>query len=165
MCMRRGKRGNSVIEFTLAAIPMLFVQISLVEICRGMWDYHSLAEAVKVASRTVSTRGAGCAGLGCSMTVGQVAQVVADYAVGMPASTLNVTLTSNAGSVSCSPLNSCLGNSTVWPPSGGNSVGSDIVISGSYKFTSALAMFVPGTGGMRFSAVTFSAQSRQTILF
>jgi Flp pilus assembly protein TadG len=165
MRLLRVRKGSSAVEFTLAAIPMLFVQISLVEICRGMWDYHSLAEAVKVTSRAVATRGADCAGLGCSMTVGQVAQLVANYAVGMPPSALNVTLTSNAGNVSCTPLSSCLGNSAVWPPSGGNSVGSDIVISGSYAFTSALSMFVPGTGGMRFSAVTFTAQSRQTLLF
>src|ERR1700740_748347 len=108
-----GRRGKTAIEFTLAAIPLIFAQISVVEICRGMWDYHSLAQAVKVASRTAATRGAGCAGRGCAWAVDQIAHLVANYAVGMPASALNVTLMSNAGSVNCSPLNSCFGNGTV----------------------------------------------------
>jgi len=164
--MRLGSRkGNAAIEFTLAAIPLLFVQISLVEICRAMWDYHSLAEAVKVASRSAATRGAGCAGQGCAITIDTLAHLVANYAVGMPATALNVTLSSNAGTVSCTPLNACFGNGTVWPPAGGNTVGNDIVVSGSYNFSSALMMFIPGKGGMKFSTVTFTAQSRQMLLY
>ncbi|HTQ53708.1 MAG TPA: TadE/TadG family type IV pilus assembly protein [Bryobacteraceae bacterium] len=165
--MRRNsyRRGNTLIEFTLAAIPLIFIQISVVEICRGMWDYHSLAQAVKAASRMVATRGAGCAGKGCATTVGQVASTIAAYAVGMPASSLNVTLTSSAGTVNCNPLSSCTGSATTWPPAGGNSPGSDIVISGSYRFTSVLTMFAPGGGRMRFSGVTMTAKSRQPLLF
>jgi Flp pilus assembly protein TadG len=161
----RWRRGNALVEFSLAAIPLIFIQISIVEICRGMWDYHSLAQAVKAASRSAATRGAGCATSGCAITVGQIATTISAYAVGMPASSLNVTLTSNAGTVSCSPLSTCTSNSSVWPPSGGNSVGSDIVISGSYNFSSVLMMFVPGTGGMQFSGVTLTATSRQPLLF
>lgn len=152
-------------EFTLVAIPLIFIQISIVEICRGMWDYHSLAQAVKAASREVATRGAGCAGSGCAMTVSQIAAAISGYAIGMPASALNVTLTSNAGSVNCSPLSSCAGNGSVWPPAGGNTVGSDIIVSGSYNFTSMVMMFVPGTNGMQFSGVTFTATSRQVLLY
>ncbi|HUE00892.1 MAG TPA: TadE/TadG family type IV pilus assembly protein [Bryobacteraceae bacterium] len=165
--MRRakGKRGNALIEFTLVAIPLIFVQVSIVEICRGMWDYHSLAQAVKVACRSAATRGAGCASGGCAITVSQVATTISAYAVGMPASSLNVTFTSNAGTVTCNPLSSCSGNNSVWPPSGGNTAGSDIIISASYSFSSALSMFVPGSGGMQFSAVTLNAKSRQMLLF
>lgn len=165
MSASRGQRGNNVIEFTLVAIPLIFVLISIMEMCRGMWDYHSLAQAVKAASRAASTRGQGCAGSGCATTVGQIAGTISGYALGMPPSALNVTLTSTAGSVNCNPLSTCIGNNTVWPPAGGNAVGSDIVISGSYQFTSMLMMFVPGTGGMQFSGVTFTAESRQTLLF
>ena len=159
------RKGNALIEFTLVAIPLIFIQISIVEICRAMWDYHSLAQAVKAASRSVATRGAGCAGNGCAITVGQIATTISAYAVGMPSSSLNVTLTSNAGNVTCNPLSSCSSSSTVWPPAGGNSVGSDIIISGSYNFTSMLMMFVPGTNGMQFSGVTLTAESRQVLLF
>jgi Flp pilus assembly protein TadG len=161
----KGRRGNAVIEFTLVAIPLIFIQFSIVEMCRGMWDYHSLAQAVKVASRAAATRGAGCAGAGCAMTVGQIATTIAGFAGGMPASALNVTLTSNAGNVTCNPLSTCTSSSTVWPPAGGNAAGSDIVISGSYNFTSALMMFAPGTNGMQFSGVTFTAKSRQVLLY
>ncbi|MGC9951579.1 MAG: TadE/TadG family type IV pilus assembly protein [Bryobacteraceae bacterium] len=161
----RSRKGNAIVEFTLVAIPLIFIQISIVEICRGMWDYHSLAQAVKAASRSAATRGAGCAGAGCAITVSQIATTISAYALGMPASALNVTLTSNAGSVTCNPLSACSGNNTVWPPAGGNTAGSDIVISGSYNFTSMLTMFAPGTNGMQFSGVTFTAKSRQVILF
>jgi len=163
--MRRTSRGNSLIEFTLAAIPLIFVLISTVEICRGMWDYHSLAQAVKMAARAASTKGAGCAGQGCAMNVDQVAHLVNAYALGMPAANLNVTLTSAAGSVTCNPLNSCYGNSATWPPSGGNTVGQTITIAGSYAFTSAIAMYAPGAGAMKFSGVTLTASSQQAIQF
>lgn len=165
MRRRQNSTGNAIIEFTLVAIPVIFAMISIVEICRGMWDYHSLAQAVKAATRSAATRGAGCAGKGCAMTVGQIATTISNYAVGMPAASLNVTLTSNAGDVHCNPLSSCTGSATVWPPAGGNTAGSDIIISASYQFTSALSMFVPGKGGMTASAVTFRAKSRQLILF
>jgi Flp pilus assembly protein TadG len=164
MRRRKGRKGNAIIEFTLVAIPLIFIQISIVEICRGMWDYHSLAQAVKAATRAAATHGAGCAGTGCAMTVGQITTTISGFA-GMPASALNVTLTSNAGNVTCNPLSSCTSSSTVWPPAGGNAVGSDIIISGSYNFTSMLMMFVPGTSGMQFSGVTFNAKSRQVILY
>ena len=161
----RGVKGNALVEFTLVAIPLIFIQISVVEICRAMWDYHSLAQAVKAASRSVSTRGAGCAGSGCQITVGQIAGTISAFAVGMPASSLKVTLTSNAGTITCNPLSSCAGSATVWPPAGGNSPGSNITITGSYNFTSALSMFVPGKSGMAFSGVTLTAQSQQLLLF
>ncbi len=158
-------RGNAVVEFTLVAIPLIFIQISVVEVCRAMWDYHSLAKAVKAACRSVATRGAGCAGSGCAMTVGQIATTISGYAVGMPSSSLNVTLSSTAGDVTCNPLSSCASNGTVWPPAGGNAVGSNIAISGSYSFTSMLMMFVPGAHGMQFSGVTLAAKSEQALLF
>jgi Flp pilus assembly protein TadG len=161
----KGRKGNALIEFTLVAIPLIFIQFSIVEICRGMWDYHSLAQAVKAACRSAATRGAGCAGNGCAISVGQIATTISAYALGMPASALNVTLTSNAGTVTCNPLSSCTGSGTVWPPAGGNTAGSDIIISASYNFTSMLMMFVPGTNGMQFSGVTFTAKSRQVLLF
>jgi Flp pilus assembly protein TadG len=165
MRVREARRGNAIIEFTLVAIPLLFIQTSIVEICRAMWDYHSLAQAVKAAARQVSTRGAGCAGNGCAMTVGQIASTISGYALGMPSSNLNITLTSSAGTVNCNPLSSCNGNATTWPPAGGNAPGSDIIISGSYNFTSMLMMFAPGTNGMQFSGVTLTAKSRQMLLY
>ena len=116
--MRNHRKGQALIEFTLVAIPLMFVQFSIVEVCRGMWDYHSLAQAVKAAARQVATRGAGCAASGCSMTVSQIAGAISGFAIGMPSSALNVTLTSSAGNVTCNPLSSCSNNSSVWPPGG-----------------------------------------------
>ncbi len=163
--MRNHRKGQALIEFTLVAIPLMFVQFSIVEVCRGMWDYHSLAQAVKAAARQVATRGAGCAASGCSMTVSQIAGDISGFAIGMPSSALNVTLTSSAGNVTCNPLSSCSNNSSVWPPAGGNTAGSDIIVSASYSFTTTLSLLVPGNTGVSLSTVTFNAESRQMLLY
>ena len=34
--------GQSLVEFTLVGIPLIFVLISVFEISRGMWMYHTL---------------------------------------------------------------------------------------------------------------------------
>src|SRR5688572_9778424 len=122
------RRGNTIVEFTLTAIPLLFMQFSIVEMCRGMWNYHTLAETIKSAARAASVRGAGCAGRGCAMTVDEIARRIAGRGVGLPADRLNVTLTSNSGTVNCHPLNSCVGNGAVWPPATANAAGQDIEI-------------------------------------
>ena len=165
MSRRQGRKGNAIVEFTLVAIPFIFILISISEMCRGMWDYHSLAEAVKVACRNASTRGADCAGQACATSIGALSTTISGFAVGMPASALDVTFTSAAGSVTCNPLSTCTSSGTVWPPSGGNSVGSNISISASYNFTSMIMMFVPGKTGVQFSGVTFSAKSEQMIVY
>ena len=51
------RRGNSMIEFTLVGIPLMFVLISIVELSRGMWIYHTLAHAVKEGTRYTAVRG------------------------------------------------------------------------------------------------------------
>ena len=75
---RRSRRGNSLLEFTLVCIPLMFVLISIVEISRYMWTYHTLAFAVKRAARFAIVHGKGCAdaSAACPATVGNVAQLV-----------------------------------------------------------------------------------------
>lgn len=163
--MTRSRAGNTILEFSLVAIPVLFMQFSLVEMCRGMWNYHSLAEAVQSAARVASVRGAGCAGRACALTVAAVARLVAEHGIGLPADLLDVTLTSQAGAVHCHPLQSCLGNASVWPPAAANAAGMDIVIAGSYEFRSAICMFAPGAGGSQAPAITLKVSSRETIVF
>jgi Flp pilus assembly protein TadG len=46
--------GTSLVEFTLVGIPMIFLLISTFEVARGMWEYHTLAYAVKEGTRVPS---------------------------------------------------------------------------------------------------------------
>lgn len=159
-----------MLEFTLVGIPSLFLLISIFEISRGMWTYHTLTRAVNVGARYASLHGQGCSsnGYSCGITVGDVAGKIAAAAPGLPASLLTVTLTSAvSGTVTCSPLSNCLTDTTSWPPATGreNAPGKEIVIAGQYTFRSALSMVVPGSSPVSFSTVNLAAQSRQVIQF
>jgi Flp pilus assembly protein TadG len=164
----RGRAGSTLIEFTLVGIPLIFVLISTFEMARGMWNYQTLAYAVRVGSRYASMHGKGCieSGNTCGITVANVAGAISTAAVGLPAANFNVVLSSaTAASVTCAPLSSCSSNATAWPPAGDNAPGQDIQISANYAFKSALAMLWPGGGKVSFGTFTFVAYTRQPMQF
>jgi len=37
------RSGSVMLEFTLTAVPLIFANVSLVWMCLGMWQYHTLA--------------------------------------------------------------------------------------------------------------------------
>jgi hypothetical protein len=155
-----------MLEFTLTALPLLFIVISLWWMCMGMWQYHTLAEAVNSTVRTASVHGAGCAGQTCATTVAEVAESLASKTVGIPASQLNVTFTSAASTVPCDPLTSCYTNSTAWPSQSGNTaLTTSISIAATYEFSSAISLWVPGSGVHSFNAVTLGANATQPVIF
>jgi hypothetical protein len=155
-----------MLEFTLTAIPLLFVIISLVWICMGMWQYHTLAEAVNVTTRYAAVHGADCVGQSCATTAEQIANALAGRAIGIPASQVNVTLTSAASTIACNPLSSCYTNSNAWPSLTGNTaVTTNISITATYQFSSAIAMWVPGNGVTHFSGLTLGANATQPIVY
>jgi hypothetical protein len=160
---RRATSGNSVLEFTLSSIPLLFVIISVVQMSLGMWNYHTLNEAVKVTTRTAAVRGADCAALACAMTVGEITQMLSTKGIGLLSGSLNASLTDSNGSIVCHPISTCTSSTTVWPRSGGNSTGQVIAISASYPFNSPISMFVPGRGASSFETQMFTAISQQVI--
>jgi Flp pilus assembly protein TadG len=163
------RRGSAILEFTLVGFPSIFLLISVVEISRGMWQYHTLARAVDKGSRLASIRGRGCNNPNtCGVTVGNIATAISLGAIGLPADSFDVTLVSDSGqTINCRPLASCLSNATVWPPSAGNdnAPGRRVTVTATYPFRSALAMFWPGQDAVQFEAVTFPASSTQRILF
>ncbi len=156
-----------MMEFTLVAVPLIFIIISTVELSRGMWLYSTLAYSVRKGTRYASVHGGNCAAASssCPVTLGSVAQVIQNGAVGLPADQLNIVFATANTSTSCSPLNSCLSSSTTWPPSSDNSVGTDVTISGTYPFRSAMAMFWPGKGKVNFSTVNLAAKAQEEIIF
>jgi Flp pilus assembly protein TadG len=174
MTRRRGIRGSSMVEFTLVGFPLVFILISIFEMARGMWNYHTLEEAVEVGTRYEAVRGSdlqaqsACVSSedSCGASLNGVATALANAATGLPSSDWNVTLTAGTASHSCSPLSSCVGvTGTTWPPAGNNAPGTTIEISATYSFTNALSYFWPGTSSFVFGTFTFTAESQQTILY
>jgi hypothetical protein len=155
-----------MLEFTVTALPLIFVLVSVVWMCLGMWEYHTLAEAVNWTARSAAVHGAGCAGQTCATTVDATARLLASKAVGIPPGQLNVTLTSSASTKTCNPLSNCYGDSSAWPSLSGNAAGStDITISATFQFTSPISMWLPARSNQSFSAVTLGANARQSVVF
>jgi hypothetical protein len=167
----RSRCGSTMLEFVLTAIPLIFALISLTWMGIGMWQYHTLEEAVSETVRYAAFHGADCVGQACATTVEQIANTLAGRAVGIPASQMNVTLTSAAQNYTCNPLSNCQANGSAWPTIAGNSAvtansaGTNISISATYQFSTPISMWVPQNGHWQFSAVTLGANSTQPVLY
>lgn len=181
---RTSRRGATTVEMTLVGIPLIFMLISIFEISRGMWIYHTLSYAVKEGVRYASVHGQNCVynspsvTNNCQVTIGDqtpsctaanpaIATVIRCAGVGLDPSTTQLTFCTpscNSGSAPTCYLNDC-STSTYWPPSGSNQVGQTIEIDILVPFRSALALFWPGTKSVKFGVVNFGAASRDTIKF
>ncbi len=163
-------RGASLVEFTLVGISMVFLLISTIEIARGMWQYHTLAYAIKAGARYAVVHGQDCtiAPNTCTVTISQIASVIRRAGIGLPDSALTVTFAAASGGNTTCLLRDCIANNTsgYWPPSGSNSPGQNLKISGIYPFRSVMIMFWPGVGTNRTAGeFRFSATSRESIQF
>jgi Flp pilus assembly protein TadG len=140
MRSRYGRRGSSLIEFTLIAVPLIFTLIGTFSISIGLWEYDTLAYAVTAGARYAAVKGQECAtanGNTACATVGNIAQQVSNAAVGLPSGQMDLWLTTDSGAqTACTPLSTCLSNSTAWPPSANNdnTQGKMITISAQYTF-------------------------------
>jgi len=159
-CRRRA--GRAALEFTLVGVPLIFFLMSIFEISRGIWIYHTLAHAAKEGARYVCVKGVNCPTPpnACSVSVGTIAE---ELNVAFSTATASATGTS----ITCTPLSSCLGNATVFPPSGENTPGlNDVIVDARYPCRSAIALFWPGSRGVGpLPAITFRSRSRAQIEF
>lgn len=165
---RKRTRGSTLIEFALAGIPAIFLVISVCEMGRGMWNYHTLARAVDAGAHLAAVRGQGCTTgtNSCSVSVGTIASAIETAGIGLAPANLNVQLTTNDGTVTtCNPVSTCTSTTTVWPPSSNNAEGDTVTVTAQYTFQSAMGMFWPGAGNISFGTFTFPANSTQLILF
>jgi len=146
---KRSRRGNTLLEFTLVGIPMIFVIISTFELARGMWLYHTAAYATKAGTRYAVVHGQDCT-LGsnnCSVSIGQIATVIQSAGTGLPSDSLTLTFTPANGSATTCKLSDCITSYTsMWPPAGANAVGLKLKISAVLPFQSLIIMFWPGAG-------------------
>src|SRR5260370_39806738 len=99
---KQRQRGSAMIEFTLVGIPMIFVLISVFEISRGMWNYHTLAYAVKEGTRYTIVHGSDWSSdtqNSCGGPVCQVAQRIQYAGIGTDPSRLQITFTPRGNSI------------------------------------------------------------------
>jgi len=158
---RNPRRGGALLEFTLCAVPLIFVITSIASLGIVMWNYHTLAEAVNYTAREASAHGADCVGKSCAWTAGTAATLLASKAIGIPTGSLNVTLTSAGGTSTCTPITSCTSSATAWPTFSASQAGTtDVTVTASYR--------PPIFARMRsvvFSGVTLSATSTQMVVY
>ncbi|HZT29909.1 MAG TPA: TadE/TadG family type IV pilus assembly protein [Bryobacteraceae bacterium] len=170
MRRRRNQRGSAILEFTLAGIPSLFLILSVVQLSIAMWNYVTLAHAVRAAARYAAVHGNGCSsgGNSCATTVGLITGRLAADGIGVPSDTASATLTTASGQTqTCSPISSCFTNSTVWPPASNNDnmPGQIFTISAQYSFPSAIGMLWPGAQHLMFGTIQVGASTTQIIQF
>jgi Flp pilus assembly protein TadG len=169
----RRQSGNTIVEFTLVGIPLIFVLISIFEISRGMWLYETAAHAVREGARYAAVHGNTCTSAPnvCPISTVDIATAIQNAGVGLDPTQFTVTISSGTGvsppSIVTGKLTDLLRSSTPPPFSlnSGSGPGEDVVIMGSYEFRSALAMFWPGGGHTSFAVVHLAATSRERIEF
>jgi hypothetical protein len=172
------QRGSSLLEFTLVGIPLIFILISIFEVSRGMWIYHTMAYAVKETSRFVIVKGENCiaSGNACGVTVQRIAQEFASAGVGLDPNETNLSLIVVGDQRDCFPLQGCLsgsdGDSSVaWPTVAspafpGSGRGQNLTVRATVPFRSAISLFWPGAGrGINFPAFLLGSTSTEKIQF
>ncbi len=174
---RKRSSGAVVIEMTFVGIPLIFTLISIFEISRGMWVYHTLTYAVKEGTRFAIVHGQNCVNNppsvlnDCATSIAGVAQVIQNAGVGLDTGATGTYLRFYAppgtagttcyfsGSGACSSL------TATWPPSPTNQVHDLIEIDIVTPFNSALSMFWPGWKPVSFASVNLGASSSDRIQF
>jgi hypothetical protein len=172
------RRGQAMLEFTFVGIPIMFLLISIFEVSRGMWVYHTLSYAVKEGVRYAIVHGSDCSPPltnTCTTTIAKVAQVIKDAGVGLDTGDSKTLLTFKdgaGGTTTCylgGATGPCSAQTGTWPPTGGtppaNQVGEVIEIDILTPFRSAIAMFWPGARGTQVGAYNLGASSSDRITF
>ena len=161
--------GSMLLEFTLVGVPLIFLLVSVFELCRGMWTYHMVGASVKAGTRYAVVHGQDCAvpPNTCLITIGDIAGRIKASGRGLLWDQFNVNFVSGDGTTISCPLNSCFSNGTTWPPLTANAVGKPVQISGTYPFRSIISMFWPGNGmpSGTLGSTNFTAVSQEPIQF
>ena len=169
MKRRKNQGGSAMLEFTMTGIPLMFIWISTVQMSLGMWNYHTMQYAIKQTGAYVATHGSSsgyCKANSCK--VSDAAAIMAQYAVGIPASAINMTFTPVSSTdhtttytaTSCT-LDNCKTNTTAFP----NGY-TEFEIKAEYQFKNALGMIAPGPGGViQFKNPWFPAYTHQQVMY
>jgi Flp pilus assembly protein TadG len=174
---RHRRRGTSLLEFALTGPPLIFIWISTVQMALGMWHYHTMQYAVKVAGDYLAVHGSDSSN---SLEIENLASVMKNYAIGIPPSAVYMTFNSVSStdhstvlsSVTCeltnpgSPSSGCDQNTTRWLPTSNNSAGSEFEIQAEYQWNPAIGIVTPGAGqGFTFGSFWLPAYTHQVTMF
>jgi hypothetical protein len=166
---KTGKRGSAMVEFVLAGIAGITLVISTVQLGLAMWNYHTLAEAIHETNRYVASHGRNCTvgGNSCGITVADVANKVKTLAVGIPDTSINMSLNSTTQQKDCNPVSACESDTTQWPPADNfdNSPGNYTTITAKLVVKSAIISLWYGVTGSAVNSVAMSARSSVPIVF
>ena len=175
---KRQHRGAVTIEMTLVGIPLMFMLISVFEISRGMWMYHTTAHAVKQGVRYAIVHGADCVNSkdnpnSCAKKPADIAQQIwADSAGLNNTATLLTFKAGGSTSFQCHLDGTDIGGATdcataPWPPATYNGIGSPIEIDIETPFISWMSRFFPvaSPGWTRVGSTNLWASSNDVIQF
>jgi Flp pilus assembly protein TadG len=165
--MRNRRRGSTLLEFTLTAIPVLFLSLAVVQCGLAMLEYDSMANAVTVAARYAANHGASCGTPNsCTVRIEDVANLIASTTWIISNSTMSVTFTDPSGSTTCE-LSVCEANPAQFPSGtgGANAVGNQISIQVTHKIVNPMPMFWPPNASADDTGYTVGAGSVQVIQF
>ena len=159
-----------MVEFVIVGIAGITLMVSTVQMALAMWNYHTLASAVHETNRYISSHGRSCTtgGNACGITVGQIAAKLKSYAIGMPDTNINMTLTPETSTAyPCNPLSSCANDPTLWPPATNldNAPGNYTTLTASLTVRSAIVALWYGVSGQRIDSITLRSTSRILIVF
>lgn len=169
------ERGSAIVEFTLIGIGLIFVLISIFEMARGMWVYHTLAHVSKEATRFLIVHGKECQTRGscqAEATLQALAGRIQYHGVGLLPEQLEVQVYRVVGATeiqvvgsggSYRSLSSLASDVAIWDTTVQNGDAVHVVLR--YPFRSALAMFWPGAKPVNFTLVTLGAHSWDTVQF
>lgn len=168
---RRGsRRGATVIEFTLLGVPGLLLCMSIVMSGIDMWQFFTLSYAVAQTARFAAVHGATCAQTApttnsCLITRAQVAAYFETQALALSTASTVLTMTDGSGAITCNPVTSCPSDTTNFPATTNNAVGSNISINATYPISNPVFIFWPGAGKVSPSTYTVGATAAQEILY
>jgi hypothetical protein len=170
---RRGgkrQRGSAIVEFALAGIAGATLLITTFQLALVMWNFHTLAYAVHETNRYIASHGRSCTtgGNHCQITVANIVTKLKEHALGIPDTTLNMTLTAQSGTVyNCNPISTCAADTTQWPPVAhlDNNPGAPTKITAKVVVHPAIIILWAGTPGSRVGEITLPATSNIPIVF
>ncbi len=133
----RTERGQSLVEFSLAAMIFIVIILGVVEVGRAVWSYNTLASAAREGSRYAMVHGSSAAaGSGPAGNDAKVQAAVMKYASALAPSGLTVT--------------------SAWPD-GNNAAGSRVKVTATYKFGTVFSKL------LGVSPITMTSTSTMTI--
>lgn len=166
----RSNSGQAQIEFALCAVFVIFLLISMVDLARGLWINHTLAEAVRDGTRYAMVRGNNYVDKSkpparlSDAKLSDVRQVVLRSAVGLSPGELNLRFESEGSVINC-PGSTCPSGTLTqnWPPDSYANGGLEIGISATYPYRSLVVIYFPGIKGFMFGAQQLGSVARERI--